>query len=397
VNPSSLFRKALPFVFLATAAAAQDFEGLDLSEEKPTTPVEFRPTLGVLSVKAADTEEVSASRARQLEAELLKQLGQGDLFQTVVEPSSARSTLGADFAKTDACTDYSCMEAAAKKLKVHRLVRLTVQKHGVGSSVTMYGYDPGFNEVLVVSQESGEKAEKTFLGVAGKTQQQKDREFLKKINPFIVQVQKTLSIPNGKIVVDNDPSGIVTVDNAENGMGSVEVIAQRGTRTVKVTSPGYKPFEQTVTVESGKSVDVKVQLVALPLAEVVVVKPVEEPKGGIFTKPGLYIAVAGAAAIAIGVAYGQSAQGVKTKLEAGGDPVALTRAEAKAAPTSALLANILVGAGAAAVAGGVTWIILTPSDAPPAPAPVPKTGTGEPTESVTPVPSGAMIKFGGSF
>jgi len=394
VTPSTL-RSALPLILLATAAFAQDFEGLDLTEEKPATPVEFRPTLGVLSVKAGDTEEVSASRARQLEAELLKQLGQGDLFQTVVEPSSARSQLGADFAKVDACTDYSCMEGAAKKLKVNRLVRLTVQKHGVGSLVTMYGYDPGFNEVLVVAQESGEKAEKSFLGVAGKSQTQKDREFIKKMHPFVVQVQKTLSIPNGKIIVDNDPSGVVMLDNVENGMGSVELIAQRGARTVKVTSPGYKPFEQTVTVDPAKSVAVKVQLVAIPLEQPIVVKQVEEPKGGIFTKPGLYLAILGAAAVGVGVAFGQSAQGVKTKLAEGGDPVGVTRAEAKNAPTNALLANVLVGAGAAAVVGGVTWIILTPSGAPPAPAPVPRTGTGEPAE--TPIPTGAMLNIGGSF
>ena len=394
VGGRSLGCLAVPLLFLATSAFAQDFE-LDLSEEKPpATPVEFRPNLGVLSVKAADGEEVSASRARQLEAEFLKQLGQGDQFQTVVEPSSARTTLGADFAKADSCTDYACFEAAAKKLKVHRIVRLTVQKHGVGSLVTMYGYDPGFNEVLVVSQESGEKAEKSFLGVAGKSQAQKDREFLKKIHPFLVQVQKTLSIPNGKIVIDNDPSGVVFVDTVEQGMGSMEAIAQRGARTVKVTSQGYKPFEQTVTVEPGKSVDVKVQLVAIPLDPVVVQQPVEEPKGGIFTKPGLYIAIVGAAAVATGIAFGQSAQAVKNKLEAGGDPVAVNRADAKNAPTSAVLANVLVAAGGAAVVGGVTWIILTPSGAPP-PPPAPKIQV-EPTET-TPAPTGAMIHFGGSF
>ena len=384
-------------ILIATAAVAQDFE-LDLSEEKPpATAVEFRPTLGVLSVKAAEGgDDVSASRARQLEAELLKLLGQGDLFQTVVEPSAARTQLGAGFATTDGCTDYSCMEAGAKKLKVNRLVRLTVKKQGVGSLVTMYGYDPGFNEVLVVSQDSAEKAEKAFLGVAGKSQAQKDREFIKKITPFLVQVQKTLSIPNGKIIVDNDPSALVTVDGVEAGTGSVEVIAQRGTRTVKVTSAGYKPFEKTVTVEPAKSVEVKVSLVALPLEQVLVIKPVEEPKIAFFARPGLYLAVLGAAAVGVGIAFGQSAQAVKGKLEAGGDPVGVTRADAKAAPTSALLANVLVGAGAAAVAGGVTWIILTPNPSAP-PRPAPKTGTGEPVESTTPASTGAMLNFGGTF
>lgn len=392
---SSVFRRALPLILLATVAGAQEFE-LDLTEEKPVTPPEFRPTLGVISVKAADTEEVSASRARQLEAELLKQLGQGDLFQTVIEPSSVRSQLGAGFAAVDACVDYACFEAAAKKLKVNRLVRLTVQKHNVGSMVTMYGYDPGFNEVLVVSQESGEKAEKAFLGVAGKTQAQKDREFMKKMNGFLVQVQKTMSIPNGKIVVENDPSAIVLLDGVESGMGSVELIAQRGTRTVKVTSPGYKPFEQTVTVEATKTATVRVSLVALPLDPVVVVKKEEPKTGGIFTRPGLYIAIVGAAAIGAGIAFGQTAQLVKNRIDAGGEIVGVTRADAKNAPTNAMLANVLVGAGAALFAGGVTWVILTPTPAAPA-APAPRTGTGEPTESTIPPPSGAMLNFGGTF
>ncbi len=382
-------------IFLATAALAQDFE-LDLTEEKPVTAPEFRPTLGVISVKAADAEEVSASRARQLEAELLKQLGQGDLFQTVTEPSAMRTQLGAEFAAVDACVDYACFEAAARKLKVNRLVRLTVQKHNVGSMVTMYGYDPGFNEVLVVSQESGEKAEKAFLGVAGKTQAQKDREFMKKLNGFLVQVQKTLSIPNGKIIVENDPSAVVMVDGVESGIGSMEVIAPRGNRTVKVTSPGYKPFEQSVTVQPTQAATVRVALVALPLEPVVVVKREKPEGGGFFTRPGLYLAVLGAAAVGVGIYFGQTAQAVKTRVEAGGDPVTVTRAEAKNAPTNALLANVLVGTGAAVFAGGVTWVILTPTPGgPPAAAP-PKTNTGEPTET-TPTPTGAMLNFGGTF
>lgn len=380
---------------LALPAAAQDFE-LDLSgeEKQPEIAPELRPTIGVLSVKAADTEEVSAGRARLLEAEFIKQLQTGDRFTTVMDSSGCKLGLGADYAKTDTCTEFACLEAGAKKLKLHRLVRLTVQKHGAGSLVTMYGWDPGFNEVLVVSQESGEKAEKTFLGVAGKTQAQKDREFLKKMSGFINQVQKTMSIPNGKIVVDNpDPSALVLLDGAEVGLGNQEVIAQRGTRTIKVTSAGYKPFEQTVTIEQGKSVDVKAQLVAIPI-EVVEVKKVVVEQPSIFARPGFYVTLIGAAAIATGVILGQSANGVQRKLDAGGDPVGLTRAEAKSAPANALAANFLVGGGAAAMAGGITWIIV--SLPPPPPKVAPKTGTGEPTETATPVP-GAFISVGGSF
>lgn len=394
MSPFALRPALLASLLVAGAAQAQDFE-LDLSEEKPVVPVELRPTLAVLGIKAADADETSAPRARQLEAELLKQLGQGDQYQTVIEPSAAREALGAGFAKAEACVDYACFEGVARQLKVHRVMRLTVQRQGPGSLVTLYGYDPAFNTVLVVAQDSGEKAEKAFLGVSGKSQAQKDREFIKKLTPFVAQAQKSLATPNGKILVDNDPSAVVAVDGQEAGVGSVEYVAQRGTRTVKVTSAGYKPFEQTVTVAPGASVDVKVLLVAMPLEQVVVQKPIEEPKNGFFTRPGLYIALAGAIAAGVGIGFGQAAQGVKTRLDAGGDPVGVTRAEAKSAPTNALLANVLVGVGAAAVAGGVTWIILTPTA--PAPAPVIKPNTIEPTESVTPAPTGAMLNFGGSF
>lgn len=392
---SARFKIVVPLVLLAGVVHAQEFE-LDLSgeEKAPEVPTELRPTIGVISVKAADKEEVSASRARQFEAEFLKSLEQGERFQTIVSPSTAKVMLGAEYAAADACVDYACLEGVAKKLKVHRLVRLTVQKQGAGSLVTMYGWDPGFNEVLVVSQESGEKAEKSFLGVAGKSQAQKDKDFLKRMQGFIGQVQKTLSIANGKIIVDNaEPTAMVSVDGVEVGTGSLETIAQRGSRTVKVTAAGYSPFAQNVTIEPGKTVDVKVSLIALAIEPVVVQKPVEEPKSSIFAKPGLYLAVVGAIAVGTGIAFGQSAQAVKTKLEAGGDPVGVTRAEAKAAPTNAMLANVLVGAGSAAVVGGVTWIVLT---LPPPPPKVQKTGTGEPTETTAPVP-GAFLSVGGSF
>ncbi|MGV3623049.1 MAG: PEGA domain-containing protein [Archangium sp.] len=380
----------------ALPALAQDFEGLDLSGEEKTPVVakEYRPSLAIISVKAVDKENVSASRARQLEAEFTKQLAQGDLFQVVLEPSTVRSMLGAEFAQADACVDYACFDSLAKKLKVNRIVRLTVAKHNAGSMVEMYGFDPGFNEVLHVGQDSNEKAEKTFLGVAGKSQATKDKEFIKSMGTFLTQVQKRLSTANGKIVVDNaDPGALVVIDGAEGGVGNVEQFVQRGSHTVKVTASGFKPFEKTVSVEPGADVTVQVTLEAIPLDPVAPVVVQQGPSQNVFTKPGLYLAIAGAAAIATGIAFGQSAQNVKTRVEAGGDPVGVTRAEAKDAPTHAILANVLVGAGAAAVAGGITWIIVT------LPPPVP-TSTGvkptiEPTESAT--PTGAMLRFGGSF
>lgn len=379
-------------VVFSALASAQEFE-LDLSEEKPKTPPELRPTIALFSVLPADSEEASAGRARQLEAEILKQLVQSDDFQTVVEPSVMKKTLGAKAAEAEQCTTYACFDAAAKALKVHRAFRVTVQKQGPGSLVTFIGFDPGFSEILTVAQDSGEKAEKAFLGVSGKSQAQKDREFMKKISPFIKQGLAKLATANGKISVDNvDASALVTIDGAEAGTGTFEAVVQRGSHSVKVTAPGYKPFDQTVSVEPLKTVTVKVTLIAKPVeVQPIVVK--QEPTGTpIYARPGLYVAIAGAAAVGVGLAFGQMAAGVQKRIDAGGDPVNVTRAEAKAAPGNAMLANILVGAGAAAIAGGATWIILTPTS-----SPAPAKPSTEPGESTTTTTTGFMLGVGGTF
>lgn len=390
MSRSTLYRLCCSLALCAATAFGQEFE-LDLSEEKaPAAPPELRPTVVLVAVTPGDAEEVTASRAKQLEAEVLKQLGQDEQFQTVLDPAMAKQQLGEGHAAVAACTAFACFDEATKKLKVHRAVRFVVTKQGVGSVVNAFGFDPALNEVVAMSQDSGEKPEKVFLGVAGRSQAMKDRDFMKKMAPFIGSVLKKLATPNGKIIVDNaEPSAVVSLDGASSGTGSVELIAQRGARTITVTGAGYKPFEQTVTVEPLKTAEVKVTLVALPLEVSQISRPVAKPEGTpIFKRPGLYVALAGAAAVAAGIAVGQGAQAVKTRLEAGGTPVQVTRAEAKAAEGSATLANVLVGVGAAAAIGGVTWIILTPTTSA-------STTSGEPTDSI-PV-SGWMLGVGGSF
>jgi hypothetical protein len=223
-------------------------------------------------------------------------------------------------------------------------------------------YDPGFSELLTLKQDSGEKAERSFLGVAGKSQAQKDREFIKKIAPVLESAMKKVATPNGKVAVDSpEASATATIDGVEAGIGSFEAVVQRGTHVVKVAAAGFEPFEETVKVEPLQTVTVKVMLKA---KEIVAPPPVVvRPSTGrpLHQRPGLYVAIAGAAAVGVGLAFGQMATNVQNKVNAGGDPVDVTRAAAKAAPTHALLANILVGAGAAMIAGGTVWMILTPA------------------------------------
>lgn len=377
--------RSLPYLVLGLAAATasgQDFE-LDLSEDSsPAVQQEFRPTLAVLEVIATDGEAVSESRARQLETELLEAVGKSDRFQSVLTPAQAKAQLGETPSN---CSELDCFKAARAKLKVHRVVRLTVQRSGAGSLVTVVGLDPSLPALTRASLDSAEKAEKTFMGVAGRTQGQRDRDFLRKLVPMSLSALKKLATANGKLIVDNrDPAVTVFVDGEPVGTGRVEVVVQRGTRTVSIDGSVYEPFTQAVTIEPLKSASVDVRLVAKPLARPVA--QVSTSSTPVTKRPGLYLALAGAVAAAVGVGLGVSTQGVQQRIDAGGRPVEVTRAEAVSAQTNAVLANVLVAGGAVMVAGGITWIILTPS------AP---TTAGEPTDS--PGPSGWTLQLGGNF
>ncbi len=392
-------RSLLTLLFFALPALAQEFE-LDLSGEsdEPTAEVleELKPTIAVIGVSAADKEDVSASRARQLQAEFLKQLTDNNRFVTITEPLAVKTQLGDDYARVAACsTDYSCFESAAKKLRVDRVVRLTVEKRGAGSFVEFFGYDPAFPEIVHAGQDSNEKAEKVFVGVAGKSQAAKDKEFIKKLWPFLQQAQKRLATANGKLLVDNaDPSAIVAIDGQEAGVGNVEQVVQRGVHTVKVTAPGFKPFEKTVTVDPNAQVEVKVTLEALPIDPATMPQIAEAPSkaGGIIG--GLALAAVGAGAAIAGVLLALDAQGTANQLRdaQSGTVVDVTRAEAKAAPVKQLAANILIPAGGVALAGGVTWLAVTLAPS----APTGTTKVLEPSESVNPG-GGAMLKVGGRF
>lgn len=365
---------------------AQEFE-LDLTEPKPKIPDDLKPSLVVLSVRPGDEDEVSLGRSRQLEAEVLKHLIQTDEFKTVIEPPDAARLLGPELAKTSVtCVDYACFDAAAKALRVNRAVRFTVTRNGVGSIVRVFGFDPGLNELLELQEDSGEKAEKSFLGMGGKSQAQKDREFLKKVASFVKSSLTQLATPNGRISVDNvDANATVLVDGVEAGVGSFDTVVQRGPHTVKVNVDGFLPFEKTVTVEELKTATVQITLVAKEIkVQKVAAAPSQTP---VFLRPGVFIAAGGAIAVGVGIGLGQSAAGANKAIASGTTPVPMTRSQAKAAATSALLANILVGVGAAAIAGGVTWVIVTPT--------VAERPRVEPAESTQ--VNGAVIELGGTF
>ncbi len=370
MHPSkAAFWSATAVALLAsTPTFGQGFE-LDLSE-KPNVPEEFRPTIAVLGVTSGEAapDPVITARAKLLESELDRVVAAMTDFGRIVSPADAAKALGAEAEAARKCIDFSCLDTYAKKIKVDRLVLAIISKSGPGHVVKVYGFDGALNEVVQAEFESGEKQEKAamggFAGLQGKSQAVKDKELVKKSTPVFSEVVHKLTTPNGKLTVDTaEPTAVTTLSGGyEGGTGSFTKVVPRGAYDVKTSAPDYQPFEAHVTIEPMKTAEVKVVLIAKPVE----VKPVatlpKEESTPVYQRPGLYLAVAGVAAVVVGVALGASAKGIESKaVDANQDgALDITRAQAKTAQSDALMANVLVGVGAAAIAGGGIWFFVAP-------------------------------------
>jgi hypothetical protein len=168
MRPFELFESSRRLVGLSVAlfcsiGFAQGFE-LDLSE--PEVPPEFRPTLAVIGISSGEAAEdpIVTSRAKMLEAELVRIAAANPAFGKVMDPGQAAQELGAKAAEARKCIDFACLDTLAKALKVDRLILGTVTKSGPASMLTLYGFDAVLPEVVQGTVESGEKAEKAKIG-----------------------------------------------------------------------------------------------------------------------------------------------------------------------------------------------------------------------------------------
>lgn len=345
------------------AAAVAGAQGLELDLSEPSTPKEFRPGLVLLGVRAND--DASQARSGLLEAELVRMLPAGDQFDPLVLPAQAKEKLGDEVSAATACSASDCFSRYAAQIGAERALTVWVSKAPGGSTVEVRAWDPALPQPLVENHEVIDKNEAArFAGMVGKNQAQKDREFAKRAAVLVMGMVAKLTTPNGKLVVDNvDASAKVEFDGFTLGAGSIERVVSRGTHTVRVSSADYQPFEQQVTIEPLKSATVKVTLVAKPIDRPVVIQQKKVMKyPPLYTRPGLYVAAVGAIVTIIGFVVGAGALAVQSRAKDldGDGVVEVTRLDAKRAQGSAVLANVLVGLGVAAIAGGSIWIAVTP-------------------------------------
>ncbi|MBX7115353.1 MAG: PEGA domain-containing protein [Myxococcaceae bacterium] len=353
---------------LAFSAFGQGVE-LDLTD-KPSVEAQFKPTLAFLGVYASgDDVAGQTARAKMLEDALLKSLENGEGFSKIITPAIAQKA--APQGGFTQCREWSCVNAAAVKLGVHRVLWGVVEKRGPGSQLMLYGFDSSLPALIGANVESGEREEKKqlggFAGINGSSAAQKDRDFVRKALNASAPVLEKLSNPLGKLVIDCiEPSAVTTMGDRTLGTGSFELPMPAGRHDISTEAKGFLPFSTGVTVEPQKTTTVQVLLAAKPLNERAVM--VQESTEGqrkipFYEKPATYVVVGGAAILATGLVFGMLAK--QTESTAGrtqnGAVVGITRAQAKQAQTQAMLSNVLVGVVGAAMAGGAVWFILSPT------------------------------------
>jgi hypothetical protein len=214
------------------------------------------------------------------------------------------------------------------------------------------------------------------------------RELIEKLSTHLGRLAVRVSVPQAAVMLGDRPLGA----------GAVEELVPAGHHRLNVTAQGFQRFEQEVVVEPDMTAEADATLVAelpptIPVVPLVVAsRPAEPPvsKTSLWSRPGLYVAAAGAVAIALGAAFGTSARSIESRgADADGDGVRdITRVEMQSAHSRALTANVLFGVGAAALAGGTVWMMVEPAVSP---SPI------SPGEPGMPSTAGLMLSAGGAF
>jgi hypothetical protein len=315
-------------------------------------PPEYRPTLAVLEVVATDLSSIE--RAQQLERELLSLLATSEQFApAVTSPEQIRE----EQRELDAsCAEIDCFELALSRLSVQRVARVTVERHGSGSRVTVLGLDPSLLEPVKIELDVEDQSEE-LAPLIPQTPAERDLEFLAAVLPRLRDAFQALATPNGKLVVENaDPGLAVLIGEKPAGLGRVEVIKPPGDVLVSIGGTVYEPYDRVVNVRPGEVTTVELRLLARPVPPPVVQR---EKYAGLMSRPGTYLAMSGLTLLGVGAGLGIATLVTTDRLTQ--SPVPLTRVEAMNLPAQGVFATFLLASGAALTAGGITWIALTPA------------------------------------
>jgi len=369
---------------LALDAGAQEDLGLDLTADT----MDLRPTLAVVGVELAEGNP-------KRDGWILNYIGtmvsanadKSKLFSSVMKPDEVAQKLGDKYAEALKCAEDTCMVEIASALGVERV--LTAQaSHGAAESGLKLN---AFTRATLAVQSA-------TVDVKGPPH----GDFFKKA---VVALKPLFQSLSGKLahlkVSPSLDTAKVTLGDRVLGTGAVDVKVSAGNYLLKATAEGFAG-QQQVTLEEGGNADL--QLAMEPAKDegpkgVAVAAGGKVTSGGSVTSPpnaaitgpgpedaalaaakkrqpsgpglpldaylkhpGTYVGAGGAVALLVGAGLGATAMATKGRaVDSNRDGVLdITRSDALAAQSQAMLANVLFAAGALGLAGGGAWIFLQP-------------------------------------
>ena len=307
------------------------------------------------------------------------------------DAAEARQQLEAEYETALRCGDGACFRTPADTLDADLVTtgRLALEDGRWTLRLWTYDRDRG---VVETDEVSGRKPA--------------DGNFIRQGGAMLAKRVTELARPRALLKVSsNVSSAVVRVGERMLGVGNVETKLPPGEVQLVVEADDYTPFTKTLTLTSGKTEEVQVRLELNgpapegPPADAVATRKKKSDKsssgGGasVFSRPALYTALVGLAAVGVGAALGSSSKGVISRAQPDASGVlGVTRAEYQAAQQQGALATALMAGGGAVAGGSLLWLVIVPARAEP------------PSSSLGPVSSGAgksgttlHLVVGGSF
>ncbi|HZI09813.1 MAG TPA: PEGA domain-containing protein [Myxococcus sp.] len=288
------------------------------------------------------------------------------------DAAEARQQLEGEYETALRCGDGDCFRAPADTLDADLVTtgRLALEDGRWTLRLWTYDRDRG---VVETDEVSGRKPA--------------DGNFIRQAGAMLAKRVTELARPRALLKVSSNVSAaVVRVGERMLGVGTIEAKLPPGEVQLIVEADDYTPFTKTLTLTPGKTEEVQVRLELNgpapegPPADAVATRKKKSGKaaaaasssssssggGSLFSRPALYTAVVGLAAVGVGAALGSSSKGVISRAQPDANGVVgVTRAEYQAAQQQGSLATALLAGGGALAGGSLLWLVIVPSRAEP--------------------------------
>jgi hypothetical protein len=331
--------------------------GLDLSGS--TGPgADLMPRFVFLGLETPD--KAGAAVAKRWMAWLQSQAMRTGQVALGADVAEARQQLEGEYETALRCGDAACFRAPADTLDADLVTtgRLALEDGRWTLRLWTYDRDRG---VVELDEVSGRKpADSNFIRQAGAV-----------LSKRVTELARPRSLLK---VSSNVSSAVVRVGERMLGVGTVEAKLPPGEVQLIVEADDYTPYTKTLTLAAGQTEEVQVRLELNgpapdgPPADAVATKKKKSGKSSsgdgvsLFSRPALYTAVVGLAAVGVGAALGSSSKGVISRAQPDANGVVgVTRAEYQAAQLQGSLATALMAGGGALAGGSLLWLVIVPA------------------------------------